>query len=213
MFLSIPEDQMAVITRWGKYRKSLLPGLNWVSPLDKFQLVYTGESVVQVPRYETFTKDEVAVLISAVAYIKVVDPQKAVYKVTDYKLAVENLIQIKLGLVAGEMEHSSVLCSRSKIKEEVERRALNDAARWGVALLAAEIKEIITLELALEQRRVAAMVNLSNSANSKVVFMPAEGMRALPTRATIADTAVGQIKLQTKTTPNALESVSLGVAA
>ena len=85
--------------------------------LDKvaYQLV-TKDIILDVQEQEVITRDNAVILTNAIAFIKVTDPVKAVYGVTDFSEAIRNLIMTTLRSIVGEMELDEALSSRDKIK-------------------------------------------------------------------------------------------------
>jgi regulator of protease activity HflC (stomatin/prohibitin superfamily) len=100
-----------IVERLGKYHGTLKPGLNIVIPyLDKvaYQLV-TKDIILDVQEQEVITRDNAVILTNAIAFVKVTDPVKAVYGVTDFSEAIRNLIMTTLRSIVGEMELDEAL--------------------------------------------------------------------------------------------------------
>lgn len=83
-----------VIQRLGKFHKTLGPGLNLVVPyIDQVAYrVTTKDIVTDIPSQEGITQDNVVIIANAVAYINIVEPEKAVYGVEDYEIAIKTLV-------------------------------------------------------------------------------------------------------------------------
>ncbi|MBL8420084.1 MAG: hypothetical protein JNK92_05550, partial [Dechloromonas sp.] len=102
----VPQGMEWIVERLGKYHSTLKPGLNIVIPyLDKvaYQLV-TKDIILDVQEQEVITRDNAVILTNAIAFIKVTDPVKAVYGITDFSEAIRNLIMTTLRSIVGEME-------------------------------------------------------------------------------------------------------------
>ena len=91
----VPQGEEWIVERLGKYHGTLKPGLNIVVPyIDKvaYQLV-TKDIILDVQEQEVITRDNAVILTNAIAFIKVTDPVKAVYGITDFSEAIRNLIK------------------------------------------------------------------------------------------------------------------------
>ncbi len=101
----VPQGEEWIVERLGKYHGTLKPGLNIVIPyLDRiaYQLV-TKDIILDVQEQEVITRDNAVILTNAIAFIKVTDPVKAVYGVTDFSEAIRNLIMTTLRSIVGEI--------------------------------------------------------------------------------------------------------------
>jgi regulator of protease activity HflC (stomatin/prohibitin superfamily) len=135
--------QRGVKERLGKYRETLDPGLRTIVPfVDKIRLVDMREQVVDVPPQEVITSDNVVVSVDAVVYYEPTDPQRLVYNVANFILAVTKLAQTNLRNVVGDMQLDEALTSRDKINLDL-RQILDDATdKWGVRVVRVEIQRI-----------------------------------------------------------------------
>jgi regulator of protease activity HflC (stomatin/prohibitin superfamily) len=135
--------QRGVKERLGKYRETLDPGLRMIVPfVDKIRLVDMREQVVDVPPQEVITKDNVVVSVDAVVYYEPTDPQRLVYNIANFILAVTKLAQTNLRNVVGDMQLDEALTSRDKINLDL-RQILDDATdKWGVRVVRVEIQRI-----------------------------------------------------------------------
>jgi regulator of protease activity HflC (stomatin/prohibitin superfamily) len=135
--------QRGVKERLGKYRETLDPGLRMIVPfVDKIRLVDMREQVVDVPPQEVITSDNVVVSVDAVVYYEPTDPQRLVYNVANFILAVTKLAQTNLRNVIGDMQLDEALTSRDKINLDL-RQILDDATdKWGVRVVRVEIQRI-----------------------------------------------------------------------
>ena len=101
----VPQGEEWIVERLGKYHGTLHPGLNIIIPyLDqvRYKLV-TKDIILDVQEQEVITKDNAVILTNAIAFIKVTDPIKAVYGVTDFSEAIRNMIMTTLRSIIGEM--------------------------------------------------------------------------------------------------------------
>ncbi|WP_254126921.1 SPFH domain-containing protein [Aquihabitans sp. G128] len=129
--------------RLGKYSETLDPGLRVILPFaDKIRLVDMREQVVDVPPQEVITSDNVVVSVDAVVYYEPTDPQRLVYNVANFILAVTKLAQTNLRNVVGDMQLDQALTSRDTINHGL-RDILDDATdKWGVRVVRVEIQRI-----------------------------------------------------------------------
>jgi regulator of protease activity HflC (stomatin/prohibitin superfamily) len=135
--------QRGVKERLGKYHATLDPGLRLVIPLvDKVRMVDMREQVVDVPPQEVITEDNVVVSVDAVVFYEPTDPQRLVYNVANFILAVTKLAQTNLRNVIGDMDLDAALTSRDSINTAL-RQILDDATdKWGVRVVRVEIQRI-----------------------------------------------------------------------
>ena len=82
------------------------------------------------------------IVANAVAYINIVAPEKAVYGVEDYELAIRTLVQTSLRSIVGEMALDDALSSRDQIKAKLKDSISDDIADWGITLKTVEIQDI-----------------------------------------------------------------------
>ena len=135
--------EQAVYIRLGSFIKTLNPGFNYVTPLiNQVVKIDLRTQVLDVPRQEVITKDNSPVFVDAIIYIKVIDPKKAFFEVTDYRAATIYLAQTTLRSIIGDMELDEILSNREKINLHL-RDILDEATdKWGVKIDAVEIREI-----------------------------------------------------------------------
>ncbi|TNE78791.1 MAG: SPFH/Band 7/PHB domain protein [Gammaproteobacteria bacterium] len=156
----VPQGSKHVVQRLGKYHKTLPPGLNIIIPyVDTVAYkVSTKDIVLDIPSQEVITRDNVVIIANAVAYINIVSPEKAVYGVEDYELAIRNLVQTSLRSIVGEMDLDDALSSRDQIKAKLKSSISDDIADWGITLKTVEIQDINpsgTMQQAMEEQAAA----------------------------------------------------------
>jgi regulator of protease activity HflC (stomatin/prohibitin superfamily) len=140
----VPQGTEWVVERLGKYSSTLHPGLNIIVPyLDNvaYKLV-TKDIILDVQEQEVITKDNAVILINAIAFIKITDPIKAVYGVTDFSEAIRNMIMTTLRSIAGDMNLDEALTSRDKIKARLREAIADEAIDWGLTVKSVEIQDI-----------------------------------------------------------------------
>ena len=156
----VPQGSKFVVQRLGKYHKTLGPGLNIIIPyIDGVAYkVTTKDIVLDIPSQEVITRDNAVIIANAVAYINIVSPEKAVYGVEDYQLAIRNLVQTSLRSIVGEMDLDDALSSRDQIKAKLKGAISDDIADWGITLKTVEIQDINpsqTMQAAMEEQAAA----------------------------------------------------------
>ena len=156
----VPQGYKWVIQRLGKYHVSLTPGLNFIIPyIDAVAYrVTTKDIVLDIPSQEVITKDNAVLITNAVAYINIVNPEKAVYGVENYEVAIQTLVQTSLRSIVGEMSLDDALSSRDHIKAKLKAAISDDIADWGITLKTVEIQDINpspTMQQAMEEQAAA----------------------------------------------------------
>lgn len=177
--------EQAIYMRLGKFVKVLNQGMNFVFPLvNEVVKLDLRTQVLDVPSQEVITKDNSPVNVDAIIYIKVTDPRKAFFEVTNYNTATIYLAQTTLRSIIGEMELDEILSSREKINVQL-RDTLDDATdKWGVKVEAVEIKEVdpakkvkdsMEEQTSAERRRRAAILQADGM--KRAAILEAEGKK------------------------------------
>ena len=135
--------EKGLVERLGKYHATVEPGLRLIVPfMDRIVKVDMRESVVDVPPQEVITKDNVVVSVDAVVYYEATDPQRLVYNVVNFYLAMVKLAQTNLRNVVGDMQLDEALTSRDTINTQL-RSILDEATdKWGSRVVRVEIQRI-----------------------------------------------------------------------
>jgi regulator of protease activity HflC (stomatin/prohibitin superfamily) len=135
--------QKGLVEQLGKYKETVEPGLRLIVPwFQSLRLVDMREQVIDVPPQEVITSDNVVVSVDAVVYYEATDPQRLVYNVANFYLAVTKLAQTNLRNVIGDMQLDQALTSRDMINARL-RDILDDATdKWGTRVVRVEIQRI-----------------------------------------------------------------------
>jgi len=135
--------EQGIYMRLGRYMRVLNQGFNFVTPLvNSVIMIDLRTQVLEVPRQEVITKDNSPTNIDAIIYIKVIDPQKAFFQVTNYRTATIYLAQTTLRSLVGDMELDEILSNRQRINLHL-RDVLDEATdKWGVKVEGVEIREV-----------------------------------------------------------------------
>jgi regulator of protease activity HflC (stomatin/prohibitin superfamily) len=139
---------------------TLSPGLNILIPYidDVAYKVTTKDIVLDIPSQEVITEDNAVIVANAVAYMNIISPEKAVYGVEDYELAIQTLVQTSLRSIIGEMALDSALSSRELIKAKLKESISDDISDWGIVMKTVEIQDINpsgTMQKAMEEQAAA----------------------------------------------------------
>jgi regulator of protease activity HflC (stomatin/prohibitin superfamily) len=135
--------QRGVVEQLGKFKETVEPGLRIIIPfIQVVRLVDMREQVIDVPPQEVITKDNVVVSVDAVVYYEPTDPQRLIYNVGNFILAITKLAQTNLRNLIGDMQLDEALTSRDSINLNL-RQILDDATdKWGVRVVRVEIQRI-----------------------------------------------------------------------
>jgi regulator of protease activity HflC (stomatin/prohibitin superfamily) len=176
----VAQGEEWIVERLGKYHVTLRPGLNILIPyLDNvaYKLV-TKDIILDVQEQEVITRDNAVILTNAIAFVKVTDPVKAVYGVTDFSEAIRNLIMTTLRSIVGEMELDEALSSRDKIKARLRESIADEAVDWGLTVKSVEIQDIkpsqsmqraMEMQAAAERERKAAVTKAEGEKQAAIL--------------------------------------------
>ncbi|RLA19020.1 MAG: hypothetical protein DRQ62_12510 [Gammaproteobacteria bacterium] len=156
----VPQGYKHIVQRLGKYHQTLNPGLNFVIPYvdSVIERITTKDIVLDIPSQEVITRDNAVIVANAIAYINIVSPEKAVYGVESFVMAIEKLIQTSLRAIIGEMSLDDALSSRDHIKTKLKDGISDDIADWGITLKTVEIQDINpsqTMQASMEEQGAA----------------------------------------------------------
>ncbi len=133
------------IERFGKYTRTLEPGLNIIIPyFDRVgRKVNIMEQVIDVPQQEVITRDNATITVDGVAFYQVFDAMKASYEVSSLNQSILTLTMTNIRSVMGAMDLDQALSHRDEINERLLRVVDAAVSPWGVKVNRIEIKDIV----------------------------------------------------------------------
>jgi regulator of protease activity HflC (stomatin/prohibitin superfamily) len=140
----VPQARAGVVERFGRYSRTLTPGLALVIPfVDRVRpLLDLREQVVSFQPQPVITEDNLVVNIDSVLYFQVTDAKDATYEIANYVQGIEQLTVTTLRNVIGTMTLEKTLTSRDSINAEL-RGVLDDATgKWGIRVNRVELKAV-----------------------------------------------------------------------
>jgi regulator of protease activity HflC (stomatin/prohibitin superfamily) len=139
----IYEWERGVVFRLGRFNRILPPGIQFIIPIiERAVKVDLRVFVVDVPKQEIITKDNVTVKVNAVVYFRVMDPAAALTRVENYLYATQQVAQTTLRDVVGQSELDELLSHREELNQRLQH--IIDAATdpWGIKVDMVAIKDV-----------------------------------------------------------------------
>jgi regulator of protease activity HflC (stomatin/prohibitin superfamily) len=167
------EYERGVIFRLGRLIAQKGPGLIFLIPIvDRMVRVDLRTVTLTVPPQEVISKDNVTVRVNAVAYFRVIDPNKAVTEVENFLLATSQIAQTTLRSVLGKAELDSLLSERERLNVELQQIIDEQTEPWGVKVSTVEVKDV---ELPADmQRAIARQAEAERERRAKIIAADGE---------------------------------------
>src|SRR5436190_362645 len=197
---TVPQGWDWTIERFGKYTRTLSPGLNIIVPyFDRVgRKMNMMEQVISIPEQEVITRDNATVTVDGVAFFQVFDAPKASYEVANLNQAIIVLTMTNIRSVMGAMDLDQVLSHRDEINERL-LRVVDAAARERLAEAEAKATQMVSEAIAngdvaalnyfIADKYIKAFGQFADSPNQKILMLPVEAMSILSSLAGIGEIA------------------------
>jgi len=186
----IPQARAGVVERWGRYSRTMAPGLNIAIPfIDKVRpLIDLREQVVTFPPQPVITEDNVSVGIDTVLYFTITDAKAASYEVANPLQAIEQLTVTSLRNIVGDLTLEETLTSRDRVNDRLRAVLDERTGRWGIRINGVEIKSIdppgsiqeaMEKQMRAERDRRAAILTAEGVKQSQILTAEGEKQSAV----------------------------------
>ncbi len=167
------EYERGVIFRLGRLIAQKGPGLILLIPIiDRMVRVDLRTVTLTVPPQEVITKDNVTVRVNAVAYFRVIDPNRAITEVENFLVATSQISQTTLRSVLGKAELDALLSERERLNIELQQIIDEQTEPWGVKVSTVEVKDV---ELPTDmQRAIARQAEAERERRAKIISADGE---------------------------------------
>jgi regulator of protease activity HflC (stomatin/prohibitin superfamily) len=137
------EDGVLVkVLEAGRYKLPLLQGLPW-RPAVEVTLVDVRERELTIKGQEILTADKVAIRVSIIVQFRVTDPRDAIHEVEKYEDRLYSDVQLAARRSLASMTLDEILTNRNRLSEDILRDVKETAARYGVSILRADVKDLV----------------------------------------------------------------------
>ena len=167
------EYERGVVFMLGRFWKVKGPGLVIIIPgIQQVVRVDLRTVVLEVPTQDVISRDNVSVKVSAVVYLRVVDPQKAIIEVENYLNATSQLAQTTLRSVLGKHQLDDMLAEREKLNRDIQAALDAQTDSWGIKVANVEIKQVDLTESMV--RAIARQAEAERERRAKVIHAEGE---------------------------------------
>jgi regulator of protease activity HflC (stomatin/prohibitin superfamily) len=167
------EYERGVVFTLGRFWKVKGPGLVVVLPgIQQAVRVDLRTVVLEVPTQDVISRDNVSVKVSAVVYLRVIDPQKAIIQVENFLNATSQLSQTMLRSVLGKHQLDDMLAEREKLNNDIREALDMQTDSWGVKVANVEIKQVDLTESMV--RAIARQAEAERERRAKVIHAEGE---------------------------------------
>ncbi len=180
----VPQQSAYVVERLGRYSRTLSAGFHILVPfIDSVQYKHSlKETAIDIPEQICITRDNVQVSVDGILYLKVLDPERASYGISDHRFAITQLAQTALRSEVGKIELDRTFEERTNINMQVVTELDKASEPWGVKVLRYEIKNITppkdvlnAMEKQMRAEREKRAVILTSEGERDAAINQAEG--------------------------------------
>src|SRR5438045_3704281 len=162
------EYERAIVFRLGRVIDQKGPGLVLLIPaVDRMVRVSLRTVTLRIPPQEVITRDNVPVRVAAVAYFRIIDPQRSVIEVEDFMAATLQIAQTTLRSVLGKAELDSLLSEREHLNDSLQQIIDEQTEPWGIKVTTVEIKDVEIPEAM--QRAMARQAEAERERRAKII--------------------------------------------
>ncbi len=173
----LKEYERGVMFTLGRFTGVKGPGVRLVLPIvQQMRTLELRTVVLNVPKQDVISRDNVSVKVSAVVYFRIVDPEKAILQVVNPYEATSQLSQTTLRSVVGQHEMDELLSQREKLNAAIQQVLDQNTAAWGVKVTNVEIKDIDLDETMI--RAMARQAEAERARRAKVIHADGEKQAA-----------------------------------
>jgi len=181
---TVPQGYQWTVERFGRYRTTLMPGLNLIVPfIDSIgHKVNVQETVLEIPSQSVITKDNATVTVDGIVFYQVLQAARAAYEVQDLHTAVTNMAMTNIRTAIGALDLDETLSKRDEINDRL-LHVLDAATQpWGTKITRVELKDIsppanvvssMAMQLTAEREKRAAI--LAAEGVKQAAILKAEG--------------------------------------
>jgi len=182
----VPQQSAYVVERLGRYAGTLDAGFHILVPfIDVVRYKHSlKENAIDIPAQVCITRDNVQVGVDGVLYLKVMNPERASYGISDYHFAISQLAQTTLRSEVGKIDLDKTFEERTNINTQVVSEVDKATDPWGVKVLRYEIKNITppsdvlaAMEKQMRAEREKRAVILTSEGQRDAAVNTAEGAK------------------------------------